>query len=107
MQDIHFKYYNITTEESPADFFKWCLDKKLYKSDGRMHFLSRMEAVYSGIEEFVGVSAVVAFKKTRPVGIVLCEHRPLDFLKNLYQKSDNSFYNLGFLNVYNSQYLFF
>ena len=89
MQDIHFKYYNITKEESPENFFKFCLDKKLYKSDGGVHFSSRMEAVYCGIEKFVGVFAVIAFKKTRPVGIVLCEHRSLDLLTYVYQKSDN------------------
>lgn len=100
MENINFKYYNITKDQSPEDFFKWCLDKKLYKSSGGVNFLSRMEAVYSGVEEFVGISAVVAFKKTRPVGIALCEHRQLDFLTNIYRKSKNYFYNLGFLNVY-------
>lgn len=95
-----FKYYEIPAQESPTEFFKWCINKKLYKYDGGMNFISRMNAVYSGLEPFQGISAIIAYKKSRPVGIVLCEHRNKDKIKSPEDCLDFKFYNLGFLNVY-------
>lgn len=98
--DIVFKYYEISTKNSPADFFAWCINKKLYKYDGGMNFISRMNAVYSGLEPFQGVSAVIAYKKSRPIGIALCEHRDEDKLKLLADFPKVGFDNIGFLNIY-------
>lgn len=71
-EDYELKSY--VFDKKPEDFFQWCLDKKLYKSDGGVHFMSRMKNYFLGEIDFTGLTAVIVYKKNRPVAIGLCEH---------------------------------
>jgi GNAT superfamily N-acetyltransferase len=72
LQDYDLKSY--VFNEKPEEFFQWCLDKKLYKNDGGVYFKSRMKNYFLGEIDFTGLTAIVVYKKNRPVAIGLCEH---------------------------------
>lgn len=74
-----YQLYPIVIEknENPKDFFDFCLEHNLYKDDGGIAFTSRMKIIYENVlHPFQGVSAIVAMKNNKPVGICMLEHRP-------------------------------
>ena len=98
--DIKLKYFNFEPVYTPKDFYHWCLTNRLYKGDGGVEENSRMEMIYNGLEPFVGVSVVVAYKEDKPIGIILCEHRDLKLEKSQMENPELSFCNLGFVNIF-------
>jgi Acetyltransferase (GNAT) family len=98
--EIQLKHFNFEPGYPPKDFYNWCLNNKLYKTDGGIEENSRMEMIYNGLEPFVGISAVVAYKENKPIALILCEHRDLKVEKSETENADLSFYNLGFVNIF-------
>lgn len=87
-----YTFKNYIIEENPEDFFNWCLDNKLYKTTANKKFISRMKTLYEGAIEFKGLSSIIAFYKTNPVGIILCEHQNFIESARIYkeQKANQS-----------------
>lgn len=73
LDKYNFKKYVI--EDNPDDFFKWCLEHKLYKTSQDKKFNSRMKLYFNHEIEFTGLTCIVAFLQHKPVGIILCEHQ--------------------------------
>ena len=69
-----FKSFTFSNKESSKEFFDWCLKNKLYKSTASKNYFSRLKYMYVGIFEVESVSAVVAFKENKAIGICFCEH---------------------------------
>ncbi len=73
--NLEFEYLHYTKEDNPEDLFKFCLDSNLYKPESES-FKSRMKAVYDREEkEYDGISAVIAYREDKPIGICLLEAR--------------------------------
>lgn len=110
---------NFFKEESPKDFFSWCLENKLYKEDINDEFFkSRMKEIYLGNKPYHGISTIIAYNEDKPIGICLLEqkldekgkipttrggllHMDNRERKNPWQKRfDLEFIHIGFLSFY-------
>lgn len=106
---MNYKHYYLKNT-SKKDFFEWCLEKKLHKRT-TIDFSSRMQLVFTGFVETESITAIVAYDKDEPIGILLCENRvrfsagktyedPSKFAPQEDEKFDWGFYNLGVLNIF-------
>lgn len=106
---INYKHYYLKGS-SKKDFFEWCLENKLHKRT-TLDFSSRMQLVFTGFVETESITAIVAYDKQEPVGILLCENRirfnpgityedPSKFIPKEDERFEWGFYNLGVLNIF-------
>lgn len=107
MNEITYQQYYI--ENNQDSFLSWCLKNELYKTG--IEFNSRMKNIYTGERLFDSLSAVIAFHKEIPIGIILCEndesYQEAFLLKDRMKRNsriervfDWGFYNLGMLSIY-------
>lgn len=98
---INFKYYILEDKKS---FFKWCLEHELYKTEPG--FKSYMKALFEGKYDTKEITAVIAYSKKEPIGLIFCENNELYTsaklmsLNEVVREFDWGMYHLGRISIY-------
>lgn len=106
-----YKFENYVFTKSPDIFFRWCLRNRLYKVSRDPKFVSRMKKYYKSEINFTGLSCVVAYHNTKPVGIILCEHQntfthaktyydPVKWVLKVKDEFTWGFQQIGMVNIF-------
>lgn len=102
-------YSSYQIEQYNNEFFKWCLEHKLFKeAEG---FTSRIKNIYIEEREYESLSVIIASDNNNPTAIILCENKqlshqaftfknPLNRNANKKEVFDWEIINLGFLSIY-------
>lgn len=90
--NFSYKYQQILVNQNPDEFFKFCLEHKLYKDgnkeDGDLYYQSHMKKIYEKKQRFTGIESIIAYDNDIPIGICL-----------IRKHTDDKDYNYNLSNV--------